>query len=148
MGELFGTPAHPLLVHIPIVVLPLLAALAIAMAVKQQWRPRLLWWLVGATLINALVTFWATRSGERLEDALQPTLGSKINRHQQLGEQTAVLAAIFFVGSGLLLALDRWLTRFSRAGAWVLAAIGVVTAVWVLRTGHEGARIVWDGIDP
>jgi len=149
MGELFDVPAHPLLVHIPIVLLPLLAIAAVVIAAKPEWRSRLIWSLFAATLITAAVTVWATQAGEQLEQALQPTLGSKADRHAELGDQTALLATIFFVGAAAMAIMDRWfqrLTRSARALAWGVALIGVVTAVWVIRTGHEGSRITWDGI--
>ncbi|MEQ1873690.1 MAG: DUF2231 domain-containing protein [Ilumatobacteraceae bacterium] len=150
MGELFGTPAHPLLVHIPIVLLPLLSVIAIVMAAKPAWRSRLTWPLLAATLITAAVTVWATQAGEQLQDALQPALGSKGDRHAELGDQTALLATIFFVGTLAMAVMDRWFKRLTRSAvalAWVVAVVGVVTAVWVIRTGHEGARITWDGVN-
>lgn len=150
MGELFGVPAHPLLVHIPIVLLPLLALLAIVMAAKPSWRSRLMWTLLVATLVAAVVTFWATQAGEELQDALQPALGSKGDRHAELGDQTSVLAWVFCVGAAAMFVVDRWFKRLMRSAnalAWTVAALGVVTTVWVIRTGHEGARITWDGVN-
>ena len=139
MGELFGVPAHPLLVHIPIVLLPLLAVLAIVMAAKPSWRGRLLWPLVGVALVAAVFTLLATEAGEQLEEALQSHLGSKGDRHAELGDQTALLAWIFFIGAAAMLVVERWykkLTRSATALAWTVAALGVVTTVWVIRTGH------------
>ncbi len=153
MGELFGTPAHPLLVHIPIVLLPLLAIVAIVMAVKPTMRHRLSWVLFGATLVAAAVTYWATQAGESLRHALQPALGTKADRHLELGNQTAVLSTIFFVGAACMVVMERWLLprmvakRSAVVLASVVALVGVVTAVWVIRTGHEGARITWDGVN-
>ena len=153
MGELFGTPAHPLLVHIPVVLLPLLAIAAIVMAVKPALRPRMVWALAGSTLVTAALTFWATRSGIRLRRALQPAIGSKANRHMELGNQTALLATIFFVGAALIVVMERRILprmaskRPAIALASLVALIGVVTAVWAIRTGHEGARITWIGVN-
>ena len=150
MGELFGTPAHPLLVHIPIVLLPLLAVAAIAMAVKPALRSRLTWVLFGTTLITAAVTYWATQAGQHLRNALQPALGTKADRHMELGNQTALLATIFFVGAACMVVMNHWFKRLTRSAtvlAWVVALVGVVAAVWVIRTGHEGARITWDGVN-
>jgi len=153
MSELFGTPAHPLLVHIPVVLLPLLAIAAIVLAARPAWRVRLSWALAGAALITAAVTVWATQSGERLRDALQPSLGSLAERHAELGDQTALLATMFFVGAAALAAIDRWYGPRSPAKKWptVLASavglVGVATAVWAIRTGHEGARITWIGVE-
>ncbi len=163
MGEIFGTPAHPLLVHIPVVLLPLLAIAAIVMAAKPALRRRLTWALFGSTLVTAAVTILATRSGQRLRHALQPALGSTADRHMQLGNQTALLATIFFVGATCMTVIDRWylprvaakrsevqsarVAILSAVLASLVAPVGVATAVWAIRTGHEGARITWEGVD-
>jgi len=162
MGELFGTPAHPMLVHIPVVLLPLLAVAAIAMAAKPNLRRRFDWVLLGATLVIAAATWWATQAGERLRDALQPALGSKADRHIELGNQTATLAWIFFAGAICMVVMNRWLlprlakrtevssvlpARAAVVFACLVAIVGVASAVWVIRTGHEGARITWDGVN-
>jgi uncharacterized membrane protein len=162
MDELFGTPAHPLLVHIPVVLLPLSAVVTIVMAVKPRLRHRLSWVLFGSTLVTAAVTYWATQAGYRLRNALQPALGTKADRHLELGNQTATLATIFFVGAACMVVMDRWylpraakrsesLSRRDARSAVVLASlvalVGVVAAVWAIRTGHEGARITWDGVN-
>ncbi len=159
MGELFNTPAHPLLVHIPIVILPLLAVAAIVMAARPNLRRRFDWVLAGATLITAVFTSWATQAGERLRDALQPSLGSKADRHIELGNQTETLAWVFFAVAVVLVVFNRWYLpraakretpsagapRLAIALACVVALVGVATAVWVIRAGHEGAHITWNG---
>lgn len=75
----------------------------------------------------------------------------------------ALLAAIFCVGAACVAVLDGWhvpraaLRRPESPSARVdtvgvvlsilTALVGVVAAVWVIRTGHEGARITWSGVD-
>lgn len=163
MDEITGIPAHPLVVHVPVVVLPVLAVVAIAMAAKPDLRRRWVFGLFGSTLLTAVATFLATQSGEPLREALQPALGSSADKHAELGDQTALLAALFCVGAACLVGIDRrYLLRgaFQRSGvpaAWtersalmvsiVTALLGVLAAVWVIRTGHEGARITWSGVD-
>lgn len=162
MGELFGVPAHPLLVHIPVVLLPLLVVAAMVMAAKPTWRRRFGWVLVGAALVAAAATSWASQAGESLRDALQPALGSKADRHVELANQTEILAWSFFSVAFGLVVLDRWVlpriakrtetpsaivARSAVALACLVAILGVLSAVWVIRTGHEGARITWDGVN-
>ena len=43
---IFGLPAHPLLVHIPVVLIPLCAAGAVWIVVWPSWRPRIGWIVV------------------------------------------------------------------------------------------------------
>ena len=40
---IFGIPAHPLLVHAVVVLLPLAAVCAAALAVRPSWRQRYAW---------------------------------------------------------------------------------------------------------
>ena len=164
--ELWGLPAHPLLVHFPIVLIPILAVGAVAMAARPLWRQRFNWQLSGACAIAAVSAFVAAQSGEPFEEALQPGLGSVADRHAELGDQSVLFAVLFLAGAALLTAMDRWyLTRRSLSvgrevdavSVWVsrvtagiaivTAIIGVVAAVWVIRAGHEGARISWLGVN-
>ena len=41
MSEIQGLPSHPLLVHGPVVLIPLVALLMLAMVVKRDWRASL-----------------------------------------------------------------------------------------------------------
>ena len=50
VGNLFGLPAHPLLVHIPVALIPLCAAGAIVMVVSASWRQRIGWVVVPSEL--------------------------------------------------------------------------------------------------
>ena len=156
--ELWDLPAHPLLVHFPVVLLPIFAAGAVAVAIRPEWRRRFGWHLVGASLVGAVSALAATRSGKPFQQALQPGLGSVADRHADLGNQTAVLAILFLAGAAATSAIDRWYSadtpvdsarrqRVATGSAVVTAVMGIAAAVWVIRTGHEGARITWMGVD-
>ena len=41
METLFGLPAHMFLIHAPIVLLPIVASVSVAVAVVPRWRRRL-----------------------------------------------------------------------------------------------------------
>ena len=67
--KLFDLPAHPLLVHAPVVLLPIAAILMVMFAVKPAWRLAAGWWplcLVGVTVVLLL---GAKESGEALIEA-------------------------------------------------------------------------------
>ncbi len=161
MEELWGIPAHPLFVHIPVVAIPLLAAAAWLVAARADWRQRYSLPLLAGALVTMVATILAAESGEPLKEALQPGIGTRIDRHQQLGEQTTVFTILFFVGvTGT--AVGDWLVRQQgrgepaggsrqlsavRALAVGAAVLGTLAAVWVIRTGHEGARVTWTGIE-
>ncbi len=54
MDTLFGLPAHPLLVHIPIVLLPLAAIGVIVMLIKPEWHRRYRWVVLAMGVVGAL----------------------------------------------------------------------------------------------
>ena len=157
--ELWDIPAHPLLVHFPIVLIPVFAAGAVATAIRPDWRRRFGWALAGTTLVGAGAALAAARSGKPFQEALQPGLGPLADRHADLGNQSALFAVLFLVSASATAAADRWYStraesaespigpRVGAGLAVVTAILGVVAAVWVIRTGHEGARITWIGVD-
>ena len=157
--EVWGVPAHPLFVHVPVVLLPVIAIGACAMALRPEWRRRYALHLPIAALVVAVATLLAVKSGEPLKDALQPALGTRIDRHADLGDQTALLATLFFLAAAVTASGDWWLRRRAAevanavpgrlvtAAAVTAAALGVLAAIWAIRTGHEGARVTWSGVD-
>ncbi len=162
MEELWGIPAHPLFVHVPVVALPVLGAAGWLVAARTGWRQRFSLPLLGATLVTMVATILASRSGGPLEEALQPGIGTRIDRHQQLGEQTTVLTILFFVGVVAMTGGDQWLRlrgrsetgeirpahrHAVRALAVGAAVLGTLAAIWAIRTGHEGARVTWSGVE-
>jgi uncharacterized membrane protein len=162
-GSLGGLPAHPLLVHIPVVLLPLAAILAIVMLFRPAWLRTFGWFVVGLAGVGFLGAIFAASTGEELEDtrrAAGETISATLRDHAEEGDAVQLYAGIFFV---LMLAwvLFAWWRR--RAGeeratavarkpkvvATVLAALailaGAMTTVSVTITGHNGAKSVWEG---
>jgi hypothetical protein len=64
----FGLPAHPLLVHIPVVLVPLLGVAVVVLALRPAWRAR----YGPAAAVSAVVTMvgaiLAAGAGEALRD--------------------------------------------------------------------------------
>jgi uncharacterized membrane protein len=162
MERIFDLPAHPLFVHTPLVLLPLTSIAAVLFMFNRNWRLRFRWQLASAALIVAVGTFLATESGEALDEALKGL--APIDKHKELGEFTQILCFILFVltlGSAIVLQRFRGqdssrerITNVTReTGATVvetvlsvlIAITAVLATVWMIRTGHEGARAVWDG---
>lgn len=50
LENLFGLPAHPLLVHLPVVMVPIAATMALLMTIRPAWLDRFGWWLLGTTV--------------------------------------------------------------------------------------------------
>ncbi len=157
MESLFGVPGHPLFVHLPMVVVPVAALAAAVLAFSPDVRRRLSGWLAAFVGVGLVGTFLAIESGEAFQEVLEDRIGDVAETHEQLGRQTMILVALFFVGSVITAAVDRLSGPTAdgangqlRLPASVLAVgtalLGLLAGVWMLRTGHEGIRVVWDAV--
>ena len=157
MQTVNGLPAHVLLVHAIVVLLPLSAALLALTAIWPAARRR----LAGPNAILALLVVVlvpiTTSAGEFLEHRLAPN--SLIHRHAELGD-TAIYAAI---GVAVLALIVWWRQRegtgatparaylapASRAVTTVVTVAAIVVAgaaVYdVVRIGDSGAKASWSG---
>lgn len=160
LDNLFGLPAHPLLVHFPVVVVPIAAAMGILMAVRPAWLDRFGWWLVGTSGLGFLGAILAAGSGESLEEKVRES--EVLEHHTQLGETARVVAGILFLVAVLVVGARYWmrknteksngLTNFlkSQAGVVVVSAIMVVAsgaaAYTMVDAGHQGAKASWQDV--
>lgn len=159
--RLFGVPAHPLFVHIPVVLLPLCALIAIALAVRPSLVGNFGIPLLALTLFSTVGTFFAAESGEGLESILRKH-SKAIEEHAEWGDRTRLIAIVFFLLVTAFVILTR---RAANAGGAttgatssppssrtpVLAGIallvvlsGVASTMAVTKTGHTGASSAWD----
>ena len=152
MESISGLPAHVLFVHAPVVLMPLSLILALWLAAKPNHRRRSGPLLVGAGAVVLVFTVLAVQSGQAFDEIV----GDRVDTgdHESLALTTQALVGAFVVASLALTIVDRrhrveprpW---SARAG-WGLMGLTVVTAalatLWMVRTGDEGARLVWDGV--
>ena len=158
LEKVAGLPAHPLLVHIPVVLVPLAGLIAIIFAFKPAWLDRLGWWLVGLTGVGMIGAILAAGSGEGLEGLQGEGETAAREDHFELGELARTISIIFFV-IVLAVVVLRYLAKKnggetgvwafirSKAGAIVLASLLVVSAgaaTWTMAAaGHQGAKLAW-----
>ncbi len=144
----FGLPLHPLVIHAVVVLVPLAALGAFALAGVPRWRRAYGWPVLALATVALLSVPVATRTGEQLKASL--TLGGpvldKVARHQQLGG--LVIWAVLPLWA-LLLALVLAHRSGQRPGveavaAWLAALAGVAATVLVVLAGHAGATAVWN----
>jgi len=153
LDTLLGLPAHALIVHAVVVLVPLAALGAIAVVLSPSLRARY-GSLVGALSAVAVVLVpLASGSGEQLEQRVTET--ALVERHTAMGEQLLPFVAVMAVATLAVLVVDR--VRAARpqtaprwAAPWVATlavVIAVATAagslVQVARIGHSGAKAVW-----
>jgi uncharacterized membrane protein len=104
--DIGGLPAHPLLVHLPVVLIPLVAVFAIVLVIVPRWRHRFLPVLVigsGLAFVGALL---AASSGEELVDKVKRS--ATLDNHTELGDAAQWVAFVFFVVMLGWWAWERW----------------------------------------
>lgn len=156
MDKINGVPAHPLLVHIPVVFVPLAALGALVMLVWPRSRKHINWFTAGAAAIGALGAILAASAGEGLEEILNER-SAAIRHHAELGEGARMYSIIFGL---LIIAFVIWeyLTRKKAAAGTapntrvrnLMLAASVVTVLAgglatyaVYDAGHSGAKSAW-----
>lgn len=153
--KLFGIPAHPLMVHLPVVMLPLCALIALALAIRPSLVRHFGIPFAVLTGVSFVGTFLATESGEGLEELLGEK-SAAIERHAEWGDRTRIAALVFLL---LAIAFVVLVKRSQRAAAerpastrslavpvmaGLLALSAVGTTVAVIYTGHSGAKSAWE----
>jgi hypothetical protein len=160
--ELFGLPAHPLIVHAALALVPTAAVLTVVGALWPAAQRRIGWLAVVLAAI-AVVTVWlAQGSGEELEHQVDET--NLVEEHAELGDQMLIPSIAMLVGAVLVTAAgrrgdggSRWddgagAASYSTRGASAVSAVVAVVAlaasgfavIQMARVGHSGAKAVWD----
>jgi uncharacterized membrane protein len=145
ISKIFGLPAHPLFVHVPIVLIPLTAIGAIAIACSSRARERLGWLVLGIGIVAGLSTQLAIDSGEALQDSVRRSAALK--DHIATADSIRPLILLLFLvalGVFLLGRSERKVAPAARAAiivVTVLVAIG--TNVRLFQIGHSGAKATW-----
>jgi hypothetical protein len=103
VDTVFGLPAHPLLVHIPIVLVPLATLLAV-LAIRPQCRRGALTGAAVLAVVGAVGVVLAIGAGHDLEDRVGG--GPAVERHEEAGERaelpTILFAVVTVAGAGVL----------------------------------------------
>jgi hypothetical protein len=137
----FGIPAHPLIIHAVVVLLPLASIGMIAMVLIPPFRGKVQKCFVGGTLVVATGSaFLAKESGE----ALLAANGVSQN-HQEWGSRTFYAALALAVLSALWFWLDTKPTSVYKKITGILVALVSVAAISAtVLAGHSGAQSVWE----
>jgi uncharacterized membrane protein len=163
MDTLFGLPAHPLLVHIPVVLVPLTAVAIIAMAMHRPTMEKLRWIVLGLATVATAATLIAAEAGEALEHSVEES--KLLETHTEAGDQFKIIMLVFFLVVAAFLLVDYFRSKNSAAGSAngtvvrasgndplsiglrVLAVVAAVGATWfVVDVGHSGAQASWDDV--
>ena len=163
-------PAHPLFLHVPVILIPVAAVGAIALAVRPALASRI-GVPLGAVAVAALAgTFLAAGAGKALRARLFGGGGAfggfgggdarLIAEHAHEATILEIVLFVFVLVLVGLLACERELARpgsFGRLGRalrarWLvlglrvaLVVLAVASVYFVVRTGDLGAKAVWGG---
>jgi hypothetical protein len=141
----FDLPAHPLFLHAPVILVPEAVLVAIVLAVHRGWRERF-GLLAGALVIIAMAaTALAVGSGKELKDSMGGG-PQGLSRHEDLGTTTLWLVIALTFVFLLLLLVDQQIewSAISVALSAVVVVLAVLSAIWLIRAGDAGARLVWE----
>lgn len=160
-----GLPAHPLFLHVPVILIPVATIWALVLVARPRWFLSSGVLLGIITVIALAATFLTVGAGEALRGALHLNGGfgpsALIARHAHAGMilrdllilfTGAVIAALFAhrVAAGMLSGLT-WLDRLAGHAVTLvllraaLVVLAIACAYFVFHTGDLGAKAVWQG---
>lgn len=155
LESLAGLPAHPLLVHGAVVLVPLAILGFIAVGWRDAWRDRYLLPVVLVAIAGWALAFLATQSGEPMEDHVRQLATAagqprpRFGEHPELGNTAALLSFVFMLAVGGVFALGQWVpsaksSKRAMLGAYAVSTvIGIVALAWMIQAGHTGAKLAW-----
>jgi hypothetical protein len=158
-----GLPAHPLFIHVPVILIPTTIVVAIVFVVKPQWLTRYGIALALVSIVAMSSIFLAMQAGAALRGALnlQGQAAKLISEHSQAAHILAIVYVLFTatlivtfaaqrISGGMPTGLgivDELLGSKAIFGALrvVLVVLAVVAGYMCFRTGDLGAKAVWEG---
>jgi uncharacterized membrane protein len=158
-----GLPAHPLFVHVPVVLIPTTVVAAIVFVFKPQWFSRYGIALALASIVAMSSVFLAMQAGAALRGTLnlQGQAAKLISEHSQAAHILAIVYVLFTATLIVTFAAQR-ISGGMPTGLGIVDSLlspkPMLTALRVLlvllaigagymcfRTGDLGAKAVWEG---
>jgi hypothetical protein len=148
--EVFGLPAHPLIVHTAVIFIPLLAVGSVVFGLVPRVRPQLGWAVALLSVAAPIAAFAAKESGEAFIDRRfagglpEGPLGALLDEHMGYADPLLISTIGLGVSTLLLVYFSR---RPGKALTVILTVVTVVAAAlagfYAIRSGHTGAMAVW-----
>lgn len=157
MFTINGIPAHPLVIHAVVVLLPLSALGAVLIAIRPRWRRSLGVAVLLVALVGVAAVPVATQTGEQLQGAL-PGPNPLIQTHAERGELLLPWAVAYLVLLAVAVVTEfrtgratdagptRTTTRVTTTASVLAAVLGIVATGLVVWIGDAGATAVWQGV--
>jgi uncharacterized membrane protein len=143
-----GLPAHPLIVHAVVVLIPLAALGAVAVALRPIWNRPYAPLVAFGAVASAIAATLAKIAGDELLIAIKPTAeyAALLAEHGQFGLYTIFASWVFAVAAVATWVLGRRDTGPVRAVSAVSAVVGLVALVLVVIAGDLGSTSVWGSL--
>lgn len=157
LDKLAGLPAHAVLVHAAVVLVPLAALALAALCWRAALRKHYSLPVALLSVAGAVSAFLAKSSGEPLEERVEDAasaagIRARFGDHPEQGDTAFIFAALLALASITLWAVQRYGDRWSlpRRSAVVVYVVALVPAALAVVTmviaGHSGAELVWDDV--
>lgn len=154
---ILGLPAHALLVHAAVILVPLAAVALAATCWKPTWRRNYSLPIALLAIAGAVFAFLAKGSGEPLEHAVKDAareagVEARFGDHPGQGDTAFIFAMVFAIAATALWAADRFGTRWTLpkwapSAAYGVAMIcGALALTTMFIAGHSGAELVWKDV--
>jgi hypothetical protein len=148
-STIFGLPAHPLVVHAVVVLVPLAALSGFVVAVWPAARARYAPLALGVATLALISVPLATHTGEQLEQHVRPS--ALVERHTEMADGLLPFMTLLWLALAVIVGARWWGTRrgtrYLVVGAAVVAVAGAIASgVQVARIGDSGARAAWHGV--
>lgn len=149
-------PLHPLMVHLPVILIPLTVLMALPAMFSRRWFQWSAPLTLAFSLAAAVGSVLTTATGEQLAEA-DGESSALLQQHAQLGETTRNLAILLFLLLLVWTALSwhRSPAALRRIGeripalhlvlAVLVLLVGMADVVVAVQAGHAGAQLVWQG---
>jgi drug/metabolite transporter (DMT)-like permease len=154
--SLFGLPAHPLVVHIAVVMVPLAAVGTVVMAFWAAARRRIGWIVVALAFVAFVGCFLAGESGGALQDSVSQT--AAVDAHVSMGGGGTLAGFAVFLGAAGIMVVDLLLRRrtareqaslpLQKQAPMIVGILAVLLALFgsvrIIQIGHSGAKATWE----
>jgi uncharacterized membrane protein len=158
-----GLPAHPLFVHVPVVLIPTTIVAAIVFVFKREWLSRYGIALALVSIVAMSSIFLTMQAGAALRGALhlQGRAATLISEHSHAAHILAIVYVVFTatlivtfaaqrISGGMptgLVIVDELLSPKAIVTALrvVLVLLAIGAGYMCFRTGDLGAKAVWQG---
>ena len=144
-----GLPAHVLLVHFMVVLVPLTALLEIVCALWGAARRRLVWLVLILAAVTMVLTPVAIDAGEWLFN-LRKDPSPILREHADRGELMIYFSVALLLVAILLVVLhildsrsDKRRAASKVVMAVITLAVGIASMVQIYRVGDAGSQSVW-----